>query len=115
MIGRGCNQNEPNERQLFHAHRKQKAKQTNKHTHTHTFAHRNMKRATVFALLLALFACAAVKSVNAQTREYFWNEVSNVTQWEEPAVPVPHEDPESGKKYYVDPKTGESVWEVRDA
>jgi hypothetical protein len=25
---------------------------------------------------------------------------------------VPYEDPESGKKYYVDPKTGESIWEV---
>lgn len=70
-----------------------------------------MNRATIFTLLVALFACAAVS--HAAEREYFWNEVTNTTQWEDPAVPVAHEDPESGKKYYVDPKTGESVWEVR--
>jgi hypothetical protein len=80
-----------------------------------------MKRAAVFSLLLIAFACAAVPSVVADdadakgpVREYYWNEVSNVTQWEEPNVPVAYEDEESGKKYYVDPKTGESVWEVRE-
>ena len=73
-----------------------------------------MNRSTIFALLIAMFACVAVKSVHAAEREYFWNEVTNATQWEEPTVPVPHEDTETGKKYYVDPKTGESVWEVSD-
>eukprot|EP00227_Mantoniella_beaufortii_P017787 CAMPEP_0197591034 /NCGR_PEP_ID=MMETSP1326-20131121/12579_1 /TAXON_ID=1155430 /ORGANISM="Genus nov. species nov., Strain RCC2288" /LENGTH=116 /DNA_ID=CAMNT_0043156367 /DNA_START=36 /DNA_END=386 /DNA_ORIENTATION=+ len=70
-----------------------------------------MNRSGALALLVALFACVAVSSVHAAEREYFWNEVSNATQWEEPSVPVPFEDSESGKKYYVDPKSGESVWE----
>jgi hypothetical protein len=72
-----------------------------------------MNRSALFALLVAALACVAVTHVAAADREYFWNEMTNATQWEEPAVPVPHEDPETGKKYYVDPKTGESVWEVR--
>lgn len=74
-----------------------------------------MNRSTFFTLLVALFACAAVRQTLAAEREYFWNEVTNATQWEDPNVPVPYEDQETGKKYYVDPKTGESTWEVRDA
>ena len=69
-----------------------------------------MKRAAVFTLLAALFACVAVS--HAAEREFYWNQVSNATQWEEPAVPVPYQDEESGKQFYVDPKTGESTWEV---
>ena len=69
-----------------------------------------MRSATVLSLLVALVAGVAM--CHAVEHEYYWNEVSNATQWEEPAVPVPHEDTESGKKYYVDPKTGESTWEV---
>mmetsp|Transcript_18686 Transcript_18686/g.46437 ORF Transcript_18686/g.46437 Transcript_18686/m.46437 type:complete len:115 (-) Transcript_18686:745-1089(-) len=68
-----------------------------------------MRSTTLLTLLVALVAGVAM--CHAVEREYYWNEVSNATQWEEPAVPVPHEDTESGKKYYVDPKTGESTWE----
>ena len=61
---------------------------------------------------LSASACSQRPSCKAAVREYFWNEVTNETQWEDPAPAVPYEDPESGKKYYVDPKTGESIWEV---
>ena len=70
-------------------------------------------RTAAFVALAALFACAF--TAHAAEREYFWNEVTNTTQWEEPNHPVAFEDSESGKKYYVDPKTGESVWEVSES
>ena len=57
---------------------------------------------------MALLACAGLAS--AVQREYYWNEVTNVSQWEIPDVAVAYEDKATGKKYYVDPDSGESVW-----
>ena len=41
---------------------------------------------------------------------YFYNVNTHATQWEDPGVPVGHEDPKTGKTFYVD-DSGESVWE----
>ena len=59
-------------------------------------------------VVVALLACAGLAS--AVQREYYWNEVTNVSQWEIPDVAVAYEDKATGKKYYVDPDSGESVW-----
>ena len=59
----------------------------------------------VLALVLAPLAVLAIE------REYYWNDITNVTTWDLPKVPVPFRDEKSGKKYYVDPKTGETTWE----
>jgi len=56
--------------------------------------------------ILAVFASFAA----AADSYYFWNTVTHATQWEDPGVPVGHEDPKTGKTFYVD-DSGESVWE----
>ena len=66
-------------------------------------------------LLFALVAFANLCSVLAAEHVYFWNEVSSESTLTEPDVPVAFEDPETGKPFYVDPKTGESTWEFPGA
>ena len=58
-------------------------------------------------VVVALLACAGLAS--AVQREYYWNEVTNVSQWEIPDVAVAYEDKATGKKYYVDPDSGEKT------
>eukprot|EP00238_Polyblepharides_amylifera_P003633 CAMPEP_0196578866 /NCGR_PEP_ID=MMETSP1081-20130531/11590_1 /TAXON_ID=36882 /ORGANISM="Pyramimonas amylifera, Strain CCMP720" /LENGTH=103 /DNA_ID=CAMNT_0041898243 /DNA_START=108 /DNA_END=416 /DNA_ORIENTATION=+ len=54
------------------------------------------------------FALATLSITHAA--DFFYNDVSGATQWEEPDLPVAYQD-EEGRKYWHDGKSGEATWE----
>ena len=65
---------------------------------------------------MRLFAWAAalltVLPSLAFAADFFYNDVTGKSQWEEPEHPVAYED-EKGQKYWYDSSKDESSWEVR--
>lgn len=76
-----------------------------------TFPVSDLKMARSFlaqAMLLAAVVATLVPLVAGN--DFFYNDVSGKSQWEEPSDPVAHED-EEGRKYWFDSAKGESTWE----
>jgi len=83
-----------------------------------------LSRAALLAVLASvlLVACAAEHQEHDapawapkdSVDTYFHNTISNEVTWEDPGVLAPYKEEETGRFYWVDPKTGETTWERPD-